>query len=293
MNKLILKEPKLTLYEASVGDTSYSQEYSSSADKEEVANKFLDAFEKHYNLKLNLNLRQAIVKHIDSLGGGAALNYLQNPYLQFLVNYNKAGLDVSQFNAVDYDNLIHLYGDEIISQDNMFATGQRGKEDILFVESLWKNSYEEIKYLCQAFYWLNNKTNFNTLNLSKLTNDNKLEFLSYLGMSKGDNGQYIPQDSLTVADKGSDFILFVNGVYSHKGELRKANNISKAMDYLDTIRSDLGVKNDFKTELDDIKQRQVKDPTKWIEKGIDTKHMNIDDAKELMKYIATTFNIKI
>jgi hypothetical protein len=288
MDKLILKETKLTLNEATpVGQSVYAKQYNETPDKDSVINNFLAAFEKKYDLKLNINLKQSLANNIKQSGGGVFLDYLSNPYLQFLINYNKVGCNVYEFNSIDFDNLIHLYGDSVISQNNMFAIGQQGQNDIIFVQNLWENSYEEIKYICQAFYWLNNSSNFKSLNFDKVTDTTIITgFLKQLGVGN-------TTSVASLSDITQDFILFVKGTYSHTGILRKADRIYNSLEYLDSVKSNLGVKIEGKTELENIKSKTVKDPTKWSSKGIDIKTMNKDDAEELIKYIISTFNIKL
>jgi hypothetical protein len=309
MNKLVLEEPKFILNEATpvatsapIGQNIYMQQYNSNPDKLEVINNFITAFETQYGIKLNTSLIQAVGEQILSMGGGDALDYYKNPYLQFLVNYSKLlNMTTIDFTGESYNNLIHLYGDKVISDNNMFAKGSQGQNDIIFVKDLWTQQYNEIKYLCQAFYWLNIKSNLSSLNLDKLGNDDGTivkNFISYLGgdVTSLDRNEKTGRMMSLAQALGNDpinYILFVDKKFSFTGQLRQANQISRALDYLDTVQTDLGTKIETENDADRIRVKKVKNPSKWSSKGIDTKSMSKDDAEELIKYTLDTFNIKL
>lgn len=217
-----------------------------SKDKEDFVINFVKEFASQNQLKIDEQTIKVIATKINQLANSGvkdALNFLRNPFLQFFVAYKKCGLDESQLLPVDFENLYRLHGEKIIGDANLKGTGKLGLNEMIFVEDFYKTNnysgkldgYSAMKYVYQVYSWAQNSSNITKLGIKNITVSTLEGFLKIL---KGKEITKIDSVPSNIEQNIANILVFKSDElsvnYSHTGEINIANNISDAIDFLET-----------------------------------------------------------
>ena len=241
---------------------NWEQEYnnlSNNVDRDKKIDEFIDSFLKSHNISTNIGFREALKEQLE-ISAPKSLSEATNPFLSWIVKYNKSVDNLNEIDNNDYRNLIGVYVNDIILDNDLRGTSSLGTKSIIFNSDLFKQSTEDFSYLVQCFYYLNSSRGAKTF-LDKyrtMTSTQKNEFFQRLGYANASSAKVdLDEDNLKY------FMLFKDKIYKPRGTLRNAKTISYAISYLDEKiqgkDKEDGIDKDFKEILDDAYNILTKD----------------------------------
>ena len=286
-------------------DTKWQKLYDkakSTSEQERVMDNFLKSFLNFHNIpssSLRKDVKDIIKDQFRNFGS-ESLDESKNPFLKFLVKYaDQPQHDLGSMKASDYNNLINLYSKEAITDNTLEGKGQGGLDNPIFNSSMLGRTAPDTLYISQAYSWI-------TRNLRKLQDyvkAAKIEDLTRFAEILGDESLRIYTINPGELDKDADQlkkdimtnlinILFYqdsdladNKTFRNTDIIRPANNIYKALDYLDGLRP----AEDEKTSRDDLLSRADRDDHELSD--ADKKRFeDLDDekARDLIAYLLKT-----
>lgn len=235
----------------------------------------------------------ALIDQLEAFGA-AGLKYNSNPFLQFIATFKSAGCNLAVINNNAYSTLNSLYGDQIIIDKDLEGKGLAGIENILFVEDLYNTDIPDfrasMKYRVQFFYWASSSSNIRSLQLSKLSAEQYNKFLEILNGSAPNIGGLNVGKGLSNIKYFRNFVLFKSGAYTHsgKGTLRSAEQITKAIDYLDSL---VGATDTASTEAQFISN--LNPAAKDFVKPLDLNKLDKKQAQLALKYLMDKYKINL
>ena len=88
-------------------------------------------------------------------------------------------------------------------------------------------------------------------------------------------------------------MCFKDQIYSHTGKLNKTLNISYALDFLDSIQNEMGIKSKSETDTDFIKNTSITREEAENILGQDISKLSKEQVLALMSYMTKQFGIKL
>ena len=210
----------------------YSQ-LSNQTDREDKINEFISAFLIAHNIPSDIGFRDALVNWI-LLIGEKGFKESTNPFLTWIIQYNKVVGGLSEVSNEAFNNLLDIYSNNIIFDSDLRGTSTLGTKSIIFNKDFYMKDVQDFTYLAQLFYYLNSKTGSRYFmnKFNSMTTTQRNEFFERLGYkdysSATRNKTGIDEDSIKY------FMVFEDKVYKAKGKLREAKTVSYAIEYLDT-----------------------------------------------------------
>ena len=227
----------------------WAEEYnklSNNIDREAKIYEFIDKFLMAHNLSTNIGFKKALAQQL-LLGAPETLSEANNPFLGWIVQFGKKVGTLNEVSDEEYNNLISLYSDSIILDNDLRGTSSLGTQAIIFNSDLFNQVIEDFTYLTQVFYYLNSSNGSRNFleKYNSMNNSQKNEFFQRLGYPNYSSAKIeLDRDNLKY------FIIFADKIYKPRGTLRKAKTVSYAISYLDEKVQDTGKGRD-ETPIDD------------------------------------------
>jgi hypothetical protein len=270
MNLLLEKEPSSVI---DFNKIDWSQEYNLSSDKNAFIDNFINAFLRANNINSGIGFKDALHNQLE-LFGGEGMNEGLNPFLTWIVKYDKVVGGLNTITDDAYNNLNTLYGNGIIFDKDLMGTSNLGTKTILFNADFYTKSSKDFVKLAQTFYLLDGsygKSKFME-KIKALKGPQKYEFTQRL---KANFSSFFTDKLYKDENVIKYFIVFKDGKYSPSGELRDVRDISSAIAYLDTqvedkeekskdrvVKKEETPKNDRLNQLDPIFKSNLEDAKK-------------------------------